>query len=250
MSKNNIQAYGQLCSLFYDATEQYASEPEVNFFASCIEQHQGRVLEAMSGSGRLQIPLMQRGYIVDGIDNSYAMLARCNQRCAMLGLKPELYEQSLENMVLPYTYGTIIIAVGSLQHITDPVLLGKALKNLHAHIFAGGNLFIDIFEPDLTIDEFCVSIVRLDQRRVIRLTKRHIFDDVKKLASTFCLYELMVDGVVCKQENELTQVVWRSDNEWQELLLSAGFQIIRIYDETFSKSELSRVIHARAVIKN
>src|SRR3990167_9087512 len=60
MSKNNIQAYGQLCSQFYDATEKYASDQEVDFFTSCIEQHPGRVLEAMSGSGRLQIPLIRR----------------------------------------------------------------------------------------------------------------------------------------------------------------------------------------------
>lgn len=249
MSKNNIPAYGQLCSLFYDATEHYASEQEMNFFISCIQQHPGRVLEAMSGSGRLQIPLMQRGYVVDGVDNSYAMLARCRQRCALLGLGPKLYQQSLENMVLPYQYGTIIIAVGSLQHITDPVLVLKALKNLHAHMLVGGNLLIDIFEPDRTIDEFCVSKVRLDEHRTIRLTKRHIFDDVKKMATTFCLYELMVDGIVCKQENELTQVVWRSDDEWKELLLKANFEVMRIYDESFSKSELSRVIHARVVMK-
>ena len=99
MSKNNLQAYGKLCGLFYDATEKYASEDEVNFFASFVELYPGRVLEAMSGSGRLQIPLMQRGYVVDGVDHSYAMLARCRQRCAKLEFTmPQLYEQSLENM--------------------------------------------------------------------------------------------------------------------------------------------------------
>jgi ubiquinone/menaquinone biosynthesis C-methylase UbiE len=250
MNKNNIQAYGELCSLFYDATEKYASQEEVDFFVSFIEQHPGRVLEAMSGSGRLQIPLMQRGYIIDGVDHSYPMLARCRQRCTELGLEPELYEQSLENLALPYKYSAIIIAVGSLQLITDSDLILKALKNLNAHILPGGNLLIDIFVPDITIDEFSVSIARLDEHRIIRLKRRHIFDVVKKLANTFCLYELIVDGIIQQQENALIELVWRSDNEWQELLLKAGFEVIQIYDETFNKSEPSRVIHARAIIKN
>lgn len=247
MNKNNIQAYGQLCSLFYDATEKYASEQEVNFFDSFIQEYPGRVLEAMSGSGRLQIPLMQRGYVVDGVDNSSAMLARCRQRCAMLGLVPNIYEQSLENLVLPHRYSTVIIAVGSLQHITDYSLVLKALKNLHTHMLVGGNLLIDIFTPDTTIDEFCVSMVRLDERRIIRLTKRHVFHVKKKMVETFCLYELMVEGITLQRENELTEVVWRSDNEWQELLIKAGFELIQIYDVVFKEPEQSRVIHARAV---
>ncbi len=249
MSKNNIQPYGQLCSLFYDVTEKYASKQEVDFFISCIKQSSGKVLEAMSGSGRLQIPLMQRGHIVDGVDHSFAMLMRCRQRCAELGLCPQLYEQSLENLKLPYKYGTVIIAVGSLQLITDRALALKALKNLHAHMLVGGNLLIDIFVPDITIDEFCMSTVRLDEHRTIRLKKRHVFHTEKKIANSFCLYELLIDGIVEQQENELIEVVWRLDDEWKELLLQAGFEMIQIYDQIFDKSESSRIIHAKVIMQ-
>jgi len=247
MSKNDIKSYGELYSLFYDATEKYASESEVDFFVSFIKRNQGRVLEAMSGSGRLQIPLMQQGYTVDGVDHSSAMLARCYQRCAKLGLEPELYEQSLENLALPHTYSTIIIAFGSLQLIADRDLVLKALKNLYAHMLPGGNVLIDVFIPDITIEEGSVATTRLDEHRIIRVTKRHVFDVEKKLAHSFCLYELIVDGIVCQRENALVEIVWRSDNEWKKLLLEAGFEIIRIYDETFKESELSRVVHARAI---
>lgn len=247
MVKDTIKAYGELSSLFYDATEKYASQREVHFFSSFIKQYPGRVLEAMSGSGRLQIPLMQCGHVVDGVDISYAMLDRCRQRCAKLGLRPELYEQSLEHLFLPYKYRTVIVAVGSLQLIVDPIGMKKALKNLHDHMFVGGQLFIDIFVPDITIDQSSVSTVYVDEHRVLRLTKRHQFDVEKKLVHSFCLYELMVDGIVVQQENELIEVVWYSDNEWQELLFNAGFEVVQIYDEIFRKSEPSRVIHARAI---
>ncbi len=247
MSKNNIHAYGELYSLFYDATEHYASEQEVDFFASFIKQNPGRVLEAMSGSGRLQIPLIKCGYVVDGVDHSYAMLERCRQRCAKLGLSPEIYEQSLEDLALPHKYSTVIIAFGSLQLIVDYDCALAALKNIKAHMLPGGNVLIDIFVPDITIDESSVSTARLDEHRIIRVTKRHIFNLEKKLANTFCLYELIVDGITLQQENALVEIVWRSDDQWQELLLEAGFEVIKIYDEIFKKSEPSRVIHARAV---
>jgi SAM-dependent methyltransferase len=239
-----LTAYGNLCSQFYDATKAYAPEKEVDFFASFIEQNPGRVLEAMSGSGRLQIPLMQRGYVVDGVDNSPAMLARCRQRCAELGLQPELYEQSLESLSLPHTYATVTIAVSSFQLITDRAVALKALQNLHMHMLPEGNLLLDIFVPDRDIDKRSVRMARLDDHRVIRLTTRHMFDEEKKLADAYCCYELLVDGVVQQQEDEFMQVVWRSDDEWQKLLGEAGFEIVTIYDETFRSSGPSRVIHA------
>ena len=248
MGKNTLQSYGQLCSLFYDATEKYASEQEVDFFASFIKEQHGRVLEAMSGSGRLQIPLMQRGYVVDGVDHSYAMLARCKQRCASLGLEPELYEQSLENLSLPYKYSTIIIAFGSLQLITDRDLVLKSLKNLKDHMLPGGNLLVDIFVPDRTIENSLVATVRLDEHKIIRVKRRHVFNVEQKIVTTFSLFELVVDGIVQRQENELIELVWRSDNEWQELLLQAGFEIVQVYDETFNTSEPSRIIHSKSIL--
>jgi hypothetical protein len=35
-----------------------------------------------------------------------------------------------------------------------------------------------------------------------------------------------------------------------KLLFAAGFEIVQIYDETFKKSESSRIIHAQAIMKN
>ena len=83
------------------------------------------VLEAMSGSGRLLIPLLQRGYNVEGVDNSPIMLERCRERCAALSLNPRLYEQSLENLSLIQRYGVVTIAVGSFQLIVDPAAASR-----------------------------------------------------------------------------------------------------------------------------
>lgn len=247
MSKD-IYAYGKLSSLYYDATEKYALKQEVDFFASWIEMHPGRVLEAMSGSGRLQIPLIQRGYLVDGVDHSRAMLERCLQRCAILGVELELYEQSLENLSLPHRYNTIFVAFGSIQLISARDQLLQVLKNFHAHMLPGGNLLLDIFIPDITIEKFSISSVRLDERTIIYLKKRHLFDVKKKLVTTFGLYEQHVDGIVKQQEDELIEIVWYSDQEWKELLFQAGFEIVKIYDEQFKQSEDSRVIHAQSVV--
>jgi SAM-dependent methyltransferase len=237
-------AYGNLCSIFYDITKKYAPEREVDFYASFMPVGQGRILEAMSGSGRLQIPLLQRGYVVDGVDNSPIMLERCKQRCAQLQLTPELYLQSLEKLVLPYKYITVTIAVGSFQLITDRSIALQSLKNIHAHMHKDGNLLIDIFVPDTTFTAPSTSIARIDNHSVIRNTTRYIFDEQSKQADAFCCYELITNGVVIQQENELIQIVWYTYDEFIRLLEEAGFDVIKIYEESFRQAGPSHIVHA------
>jgi SAM-dependent methyltransferase len=242
---NQPMAYGNLCSLFYDATKSYAPEQEVDFYASFIQQNPGRVLEAMSGSGRLQIPLLQRGYLVDGVDNSPIMLARCRERSAALQIAAELYEQSLEALQLPHQYATVTIAVGSFQLLYERAQAVQALKNIQAHMQAEGNLLVDIFVPDMTADPYSTRMARLDNRTTIRLMTRQVFHEEERRADAFCNYELLVDGIVQQREHELIQVTWYTDAEFAQLLQETGFELITIHDTTFRASGPSRVAHAK-----
>lgn len=241
---DQLTAYGKLCSLFYDATKAFAPQREVDFYASFIEQNPGRVLEAMCGSGRLLIPLMQRGYVVDGVDNSAIMLERCRERAEALQVNPELYEQSLEALQLPHVYSVVTIAVASFQLIIKEEDALKALQKLHDHMQTGGQLLIDIFIPDINADPYNVRIAKLDERSSIRLTTRYVFYPEEQRADAFSLYELVVDGLVQEQENELLQIVWRTDQQWTDLLREAGFEVINFYDETFRASGSSRILQA------
>lgn len=240
-----INTYGNLCSLCYDLRLAYAPQAEVDFFAACIDMHPGRVLEAMSGSGRLLIPLLQRGYIVDGVDCSPDMLARCHTRCEQLHLKPTIYKQALEHLSLSNQYTTILVAIGSFQLICDRMNALQALKNLHAHLVDDSNLFIDIFVPETTGDPSSTSTQNIDNNSQLRMTKKYIFEHDKQIAQALCTYELIMNGVVQQTEQEILQVVWYSDEQWAKLLAQAGFKIIKIYDEPYGKNSVSRVLHAK-----
>ena len=176
-----LTAYGKLCSMFYDATKKFATKRELDFYSSFMKKDESRILEAMCGSGRILIPLMQRGYLVDGVDNSPTMLERCRQRCTQANLSTNLYEQSLENLDVPHKYTTVTIAVASFQLITDRNIALQALQKLHVHMHTHGDLLLDIFVPEIN-EEPSVRLVTLDEKSNIRLTVRYIFDLEKKHA--------------------------------------------------------------------
>ncbi len=240
--------YGRLCSQFYDATEGYASDKEVIFYASFIEQNPGRVLEAMSGSGRLLIPLIKRGYVVDGVDSSPQMLDRFRERCRTFQLTPQLFEQSLETFSTPHRYATVTIAVGSFQLIHDRAQAVQALKNIRKHMLPNANLLVDTFVPNTSAEPTVTRVARIDTNTVIRLTRRQLFDVAEKRADAFCTYELVVDGSVQTVEQELIQVRWYTDQELEQLFLEAGFKIVTLHEEQFYDAGLSRIVHARPVL--
>lgn len=246
MKNNNSPLYGKLASLYYDTKEQYATQTEVDFYARFIQPGH-RVLEAMSGSGRLQIPLLQAGYQADGVDNSPNMLERCRQRCTQLKLDPSLYEQSLEDLNLYDRYNVCIIAMGSFQLIADTMLALQALQKLRAHMHDEATLLLDIFVPNNTTESTrTTDVAFIDAHHAVSCSTRYFFHKNKKRVDALCSYKLIVDGRVQAQEDELMEFVWYDDHELRELLNQAGFDATCIHEQSFRSAGISRIVQATA----
>lgn len=116
---NMKPSYLNLCTEFYDLTKPEAGPKEVAFYEECLKAAKGPILEAICGSGRLLIPLLKKGFILEGVDNSQHMLQSCQKRCSAQGLSVQLHNQSLQTLNLPRKYDLIFIAIGSFQLIHD-----------------------------------------------------------------------------------------------------------------------------------
>ena len=242
---DKINSYGKLCAEFYDACKKFATPQEVNFYEQFIKKG-GKTLEAMSGSGRLQIPLILKGHEVHGVDSSKDMLENCRQRASQLGIKAVLFEQSLSSMLLPHNYNTVAIAVGSFQLITDKNEALAALKNIRAHMKKNGNFLIDFFVPETDSTAASTRETVLDEKTKIRLTTRYRFDLANRLAYGYCEYEKLIDNVVHEKEVETIKVCWYQNGELENLLIKAGFKIEKVYQERLRGSTDSQIIHAQA----
>lgn len=240
-----INSYGKLCAEFYDATKKFAPTKEVDFYEQFIKKG-GKTLEAMSGSGRLQIPLILKGHEVHGVDTSHTMIEHCQKRAAQFNIQTVVFEQSLDLMLLPHTYDTVTIAVGSFQLITNKNKALSALKNIRAHMKINGNLLIDFFVPETGNTSASTREATIDEKTKIRLTTRYKFDLEKRLAYGFCQYEKLINNKVHEKEEETIQVCWYQDSELADLLSQAGFKVVKIYKERLRGSE-SKIMHAQAV---
>lgn len=246
MDENKI-SYNRLSAEFYDLDLTYPPEKEVAFLSSFIEQGvQGPWLEAMSGSGRILIPLLQKGYVVEGVDNSKSMLARCIERMKQLNLKTEIYDQSVVRLALPKKYSGIIICFASFQ-LLDRADAIETLRRLKEHLLPGGMILIDLFVPwesikkcivkgdlisQLTIDDAPALRVQTQEGDYIERSARidmRARDQYIVSHATYTKYN--AQGIMQHAEHEEITLNWYYRYEMVLLLEQGGFKQVNIIDQ-------------------
>lgn len=232
-------AYKSLCTEYYDVTKPYASSSEIDFYTSRLQGK--KILEAMCGSGRLLVPLLEGGLDIDGIDYSAEMLTSCKKRVADKGYNPTLNEQSLESLSLSNFYDAIIIAIGSFQliHPRDKALL--VLSKLKEHLKPQGKLYIETFIPweamyENAEHEIYEGSVDTPDKAKINLRCENSTNKQEQYYIGKNEYQKIKDGEVIETEHEEMYICWYFRYELQYLLEKAGFSDITIHDVDFSQN--------------
>ena len=118
---------------------------EIDLLARRIQESGQPVLELGSGTGRILVPLLERGFHISGIDTSRHMMDRCRAALLAKGLKTQLHEQSMLDFALPQKYGVILLVSGCLGLFTSDDEIRRVFARVMAHLDAGG-VFIYEFE--------------------------------------------------------------------------------------------------------
>ncbi len=139
--------YRKLHSEWYDLTSSREDHhKEIEFLIRAIDASSQPILELGSGTGRILIPLLERGFDISGIDTSEDMLNRCRATCKVKGLKAKLYTQSMVEFDLPQKFGMVLLPSGSLGLFTCDQDIRSTFERVMVHLKPGG-LFIYEFEP-------------------------------------------------------------------------------------------------------
>lgn len=101
----------------------------------------------MCGTGRVLVPLLALGHKVHGVDQSSAMLARCEEKLGAQSLPSTLFRQDVAQMNVPFRYGCAFIAGDAFGLVTDPAAAHAALERVRAHLVPPGILCIDCRVP-------------------------------------------------------------------------------------------------------
>ncbi|SDW20755.1 class I SAM-dependent methyltransferase [Paenibacillus sp. CF384] len=222
--------YGKLCTEVYDLTKRVGQSlgGDLEYYQERLSGCKGRILEAMVGSGRVIIPLLEAGLLVDGVDYSPDMLASCRKRCEDRGLNVRLFESNLVELDLPDRYEAIIIPGGSFLLIENREDSIAALKRLYEHLQPGGRLMLSLFLPDTHFESGGFggsSTFHLPDGDMItmegKLLEADFFDQYKV---TLLKYEKWRKGALIETELQRFALRWYGVHEFKLVLESIGFK--------------------------
>jgi SAM-dependent methyltransferase len=146
MDSYGPETYGEQVADLYDDWYQDHPDTEVAVERLAELAGPGPVLELGVGTGRLAIPLAERGLEVHGIDSSPAMLDR-------LRAKPgsERIHLSVGDMAevgVEGRYSLVFVAANTLFLLPSQEEQLRCFANVAARLAEGGVFVVDVFVPD------------------------------------------------------------------------------------------------------
>ena len=169
-----------------------AIEPVVDFLAALAGD--GAALELGIGTGRIALPLAQRGVGVHGIDSSSAMVARLRAKPGGDDIPVTIGDFATARAEGKFSLAYLVF--NTINNLTTQDAQVACFENVAAHLEPGGHFVIEVEVPQLQ---------RLPPGETVRafaLTPSHLgFDE----------FDVANQGLV-SHHYELVEGIWRADS--------------------------------------
>ena len=246
-----VNAYTSLEALLHDAFWSEEGEPaELQLLDEMLREFPGLSLEVGCGSGRLLLPLLQKGYEVEGLELSGEMLDLCRKAAADIALEPVLYEGDMCTFDPGKSYRSVLVPAFTLQLSADPA---AALVHLRGLLEPGGVIYLSVFIPFAELHRelpegqwYDDHGTRLPDGRSASVQTRHKLDRKARILEREHRYRLLAGDGTLEAEHESKQTIrWFTARQLRGMLVKAGFeplQAIADFDPELPVDEESQII--------
>jgi len=221
-----------LAALFHESAGA-VTEGEIAWYVARLPRGRGVVLDAMTGTGRMLVALLDAGFQVHGAEASRTQLARCREEVERRGHATELFAQSVAALNLPFRYGAAFVAGGAFQRLVDPSAALDALLRIRAHLVPPAVLLLDLFVPAGAEHPPGAAVIEVqtvtpgDGGR-IGLRSETSFDVAQKRIDVVRRYERRDRLGVVAREDETVSLTWYTEEQAIALLEASGYRDLAI----------------------
>lgn len=233
--------YEGLEAALYDELDELSDFDDLHFYEWFAAAIPGPVLDLGCGTGRVLLPLAEKGIEVVGLDNSPEMLQLCRRKLETAGLQANLVLGDLREFDLQgKEFGTILVPGFSVQLLREDRELDAFLACCRRHLREDGQLVLPTHLPWEMIWEGSESSdLQLKREREsadghskLRALQGWELDTHKQLLTLHNRYECVSsNGEVLKSEDKSMTLRWRLPHEMMECLGRAGFSDVSLYGD-------------------
>ncbi|MFV1963048.1 MAG: class I SAM-dependent methyltransferase [Acidimicrobiia bacterium] len=146
MNEYDETTYGDHWAPYYDAIYQDIEGTTIDF----LEGYAGsppRALELAIGTGRVALPLVERGIEMTGIDISEAMIAKLREKPGGEALKVAVGD--FADVTVEGVFPLVYLGFNTLFALLTQERQVACFQNVSAHLESGGRFVLDCFVPDM-----------------------------------------------------------------------------------------------------
>ncbi len=182
------------------------------------------MLDVCCGTGNVTELLAQEGFALTGFDISGPMIDVAKRKAKEKGLDIEYHVADAANLNLGKQFDAAYSFFDSLNYITDPAHLAKAIKRVGEHTRMGGSFIFDVntayaFEKKMFDQQ--------DLRKNTRLKYRWRGDYDSEARMIRVSMEFWLEGKEFHEEHVQRA---HSDEEIRTYLSDAGFEVAHVYE--------------------
>ncbi|MBI4675795.1 MAG: class I SAM-dependent methyltransferase [Chloroflexi bacterium] len=217
----------------YDAYVQ--TTLDVPFFLDATRDVQGEVLELMSGTGRVSLPLIEAGVRLTCVDYSAEMLKRLEEKLAARNLHADLFVQDARALDLGKTFELIFIPFHAFAEITAPDDQRAALERICQHLAPDGQFICTLHNPRVRRRTIDVQLRLMgdyalpkSQRLLVWMQQAYLQDE--RVASIHQFYETFdARGVMTQRRMVKIRFALIEHDEFLALARATGFETCVLY---------------------
>jgi SAM-dependent methyltransferase len=219
------------------------AEYDLPFFIREAGKVDGEILELMSGTGRLSIPLAESGCRLTCVDNSAAMIDILRRELAARDLRVDIFEMDSCELKLNKLFDLILIPFHSFSELLTLDDQINTLKGIYDHLAKTGRFICTLHNPAHRM-KTTDGVLRLQGRyslkeknRTMLLWELEEYDDKSGIVSGVGFFEEYDSHGLLRTKRKLDvkfRLIDRDD--FYQIIRSVGFKVLSIYGD-YSYSE-------------
>ena len=207
---------------------------DVPFFLNETKEVSGGVLELMSGTGRLSIPLIEAGVQLTCVDNSPEMLTVLREKLKRRSLSASVCQMDVRSLDLGKQFELVFIPFHSFSELLTESDQLKTLAGIYDHLTKGGRFICTLRNPPVrlkTVDGR-LSLWRkceLSDGKLLVWGLQTLDPDGRTVRGVQFFEEYDASGVM--QRRTLLELQYRllDRDAFEALAKSVGFRVVCVY---------------------
>lgn len=222
----------------YDLLNSKITDEDLPFYLDSTTKYGEPILELACGTGRLTIPIKEKGYSITGIDISEGMICEARKKASEKKVDIKFHLADIRDFDLNCKFKLIILPFNSICHLHDYESIFSCLECVKKHLTDDGRFIVDVFNPSfehLTRDKDTRTLIGeyFFNSQKVKITETNTYNSSDQINYINWYYD--IDGIETTENLNMRMFF---PQELDNYLRCSGFKIEKKYG-SFDKSEFT-----------